>query len=113
MASNNSRFRSAGEGAVIPEYRSRTGATYRVKSEAYGSGLLHHRHVTPSEIRFICKEANCLDLAEAGLFGDWNEILNYYDGGDSRPSAELLATVPAKALAEAWNVSVRTVRTWR
>lgn len=43
-------------------------------------GLLKRRHVSPSELRLIGKEANALELVEAGLFGDWSSILATYGG---------------------------------
>jgi len=75
--------------------------------------LLFRRHVSPSEIRQIGKESNCLELVEAGLLGDWREILASYGRGIGRPIAELLTSAPAEALARAWGVSIRTVRAWR
>jgi hypothetical protein len=80
---------------------------------ASSRGLLRRRHVSPSEIRLMGKESNCLELVEAGLLGDWREILASYGRGSSRPVAELLVNAPAVALARAWGVSIRTVRAWR
>ncbi|MBA2684044.1 MAG: hypothetical protein H0U66_06110 [Gemmatimonadaceae bacterium] len=80
---------------------------------ASSRGLLQRRHVTPSEIRLIGKESNSFELVEAGLIGDWREILSSYTDNENRPSEEQLMTEPAVVIARRWNVSVRTVRAWR
>jgi len=86
--------------------------------EAAGAGsrgLLFRRHVAPSELRLIGKESNAIEAAEAGMISDWAAILSTY--GDrlstNAPTLELLMTAPAATLAQAWNVSIRTVRAWR
>lgn len=76
-------------------------------------GLLQRRHVTPSEIQLIGKESNYVDLVETGLIGEWSEILTTYEEQKGRPSPEALIMQPAKAIARAYGVSVRTVRAWR
>lgn len=76
-------------------------------------GLLIRRHVSPSEIRLIGKESNCLEMVEAGLLGDLGEILSSYDLVNGRPPSERLMSESATTLAKAWKVSVRTVRAWR
>jgi hypothetical protein len=79
---------------------------------ASSRGLLFRRHVTPSEIRGIGKESNCLELVEAGMLGDWSDIQSAFGAG-GRPSVDELHARSARAIARAWNVSVRTVRAWR
>jgi hypothetical protein len=76
-------------------------------------GLLQRRHVSPAEMVLIGKESNRLDEIAAGLHGDWREILADYGSRKHRPSRELLRSAPATVIAQAWGVSVRTVRSWR
>jgi hypothetical protein len=80
---------------------------------AESRGLLFRRHIMPSELRLIGKEANAIEAVEAGLIGDWGQILASYGPSKSRPTVEQLSTASAATLAQFWNVSVRTVRAWR
>jgi hypothetical protein len=66
-----------------------------------------------SRIVLIGKESNRLDEVEAGLHGDWREILADYEGRNSQPSYDILYSIPATVIAMAWGRSVRIVRTWR
>lgn len=79
---------------------------------ARARGVLSRRHVSPSQIVLIGKESNRLDEVAAGLHSDWREILEDYRSRNSRPSSDILASTPALGVAEACNVSVRTVREW-
>jgi hypothetical protein len=85
----------------------------REPAGARARGLLQRRHVSPAQIVLIGKESNRLDEIAAGLHGDWREILASYECRMHRPSRELLRSGPATVIAQAWGVSVRTVRTWR
>ncbi len=80
---------------------------------ARARGVLQRLHVPPARIVLIGKESNRLDEVEAGLHGDWREVLADYESRTSRPSSDILTSIPASVIANAWNVSVRTVRAWR
>lgn len=80
---------------------------------ARARGVLTRRHVSPAHILLTGKESNRLDEIAAGLHGDWREILADYESNRSRPSREILNSIPATAIAVALDVSVRTVRKWR
>jgi hypothetical protein len=82
-------------------------------ADARARGVLQRRHVAPANFVSLGKESNHLDEIAAGLHGDWREILADYESKKSRPSSDVLRSVPATLIAETWNVSVRTVRNWR
>ena len=68
-------------------------------------GVLTRRHIFVTEIKVIGKEANELDLIEAGLIADEDEYLTEYprDIRDFLP--EILQLIPAKSIQSTLNCS--------
>ena len=70
-------------------------------------GLLERRRVVATGIRYIGKEANELDLIEAGLIPEDREFLTEYPRDIREYLPEILRLIPAKTLAKKLNICLR------